>query len=263
MKVSALIDNNKKDLWRKQDFSRIFRESATSRNAADYYDYIQSQSGEIIALLDDGSRILGWIGLIPGMDERGRCYTLSGQEVSPEYRRQGLGVRLMEEARDYLRGRRTARLKFGTSPLLTANAALYITKFGTRYTWNNKVRLADGARWPYVACECDFAHPVGKPPELSALDIRRISLLDWRGYSPRLAAGPLPARRAALILPALTRRRLDALIDEKKEFLKSVFSLIDSLHSRGFGFAWFDRLPASRSERYYYYLTKSVNILPF
>jgi GNAT superfamily N-acetyltransferase len=263
MKVSTLIEDDQKDLWQAQDFSQIFRESVTSRNAADYYDYIQSHSGEIIALVDDRSRILGWIGLIPGIDERGRYCTLSGQEVSPEHRRQGIGVRLLDEARGYLQRRRTTRLKFGTSPLLTANASLYITKFGTRYTWNNKIKLADGSPWPYVACECDFTHPVQKPAELAALDIPRISLLDWPGDRPRVNGTLRPVRRAALILPALTRRRLDSLIDNVEDFLDTIFSLLEFLNSQDFGFAWFDRLPGTGEERYYYYLTKSMNILPF
>jgi len=263
MKVSTLIKDNQKDLWQAQDFSQIFRESVTSRNAADYYDYIQSHSGEILALLDQENAILGWIGLIPGSDERGRYYTLSGQEVSPDYRRQGIGVRLLEEAREYLQHRRAVRLKFGTSPLLTANASLYITKFGARYTWNNKIKLADGSPWPYVSCECDFSRPVGKPPELAALDIRRLCLLDWQGYVPRINRDLRPTRQAALILPTLTRRHLDAVIDRVEGFLGTFFSLLDSLTRQGFGFAWFDRLDSNGEERFYSYMTKSVNTLPF
>jgi GNAT superfamily N-acetyltransferase len=263
MKVSALIENNQKDLWQKQDFSQIFRESITSRNAADYYEYIQTHSGEIIALFNGDDCVLGWIGLIPGADERGRYYTLSGQEVSSLHRRRGIGVRLLEEARSYLHSHRARRLKFGTSPLLTANASLYITKFGTRYTWNRKIKLADGSPWPYVTCECDFSHPIQKPPELAAMDIRGVSLLDWQDYVPRVNDSLRPARSATLILPALTHQRLNALIDEVNDFLKNTFSLLDSLNDQGFGFAWFDKLPDSADERYYYYLTKRVNILPF
>ncbi|GAH47284.1 unnamed protein product, partial [marine sediment metagenome] len=228
-----------------------------------HFKYIKAQKGEKIALVDNSNKILGWIGLIPDTDGRGKYFILSGHEVHSDSRGQGIGSRLMEEAQSYLTVLYVSRLKFGTSPLLTINASLYITKFGTCYTWNNKIKLADGSPWPYVTCEWDFNNPLSKPAELTTMDILSINILQWRGYQPiPLEAARYPAK-VSVLFPPTTKYELKTAIDRNEGFLKTLFEIFDSLHKKGYGFTWFDKIRIEEGLFYYYYMTKELNILRF
>ena len=91
-----------------------------------------------------------------------------GSKILPAWRGMGIGTGLLNQAGDYLREHKTGRLKFGTSPLLTWNAALCMRHFGMRFSWKEGIRTPDGKPWPYVSCEWDVDDPLVKPPEAQA-----------------------------------------------------------------------------------------------
>jgi len=263
MKVLYLIAENQEKLWLKQDFAQTFRESSTSRNAAEHFHYIRSQKGEKIAVIDRYDRILGWIGLIPGADRAGRYYTISGHEVRGECRGQGIGTRLLAEAREYAQYLGVSRLKFGTSPLWTINSWLYITRLGSRYTWVNRIKLADGTPWPYVSGEWEPENPQRKPAELPGLDVQRLSVLDWKGFRP-VRREPLPRGRAiTVLLPPLTAEQVRKAAEVVQGFLRILFDLFETLSRLGYGFIWFDRLEHREEIMYFYYMTKELNLFAF
>ncbi len=262
MKVVYLIADKRDRLWETQDFSKIFRESINFRNAIEHFKYIKSHHGEKIAITKN-DEITGWIGLIPDTDSKGKYYTLSGHEVSSDYRRQGIGLKLLEESRSYILNHHASRLKFGTSPLLTINSFLHITKMGTRYTWNNKIKLTEGVPWPYAACECDFNNPMQKPAELEHLDILSINFLDWDDYRPVPREPPGYYRQISVLLPPITKQRLNTSMERIHGFLKILFNFFDSLNRKGYGFAWFDKISLKKKTFYYYYMTKEINTFAF
>ncbi len=263
MKVTHLIGDKKEKLWQKQDFSKIFRESVTSRNATEHFDYLKAQNGEKIAFVNSNDEILGWIGLIPDQDRRGKYYILSGHEVRSDYRGLGIGAKLLEEAKKYLKKYQASRLKFGTSPLLTVNASLYITRYGAQYTWNDKIKLADGKPWPYVSCECNFNNPLKKPLELSSRNVLAANLLEWDGLRPKPIKFVRYTGGLSILLPPISKSQLRTATDNIDGFLETTFNLFDSLNRTGYGFIWFDKLKIEGNTFYYYYLSKELNILTF
>ncbi len=263
MKAVYLVADDLEELWQRQDFSRIFRESVTSRNATEHFDYIRAHGGEKIAFVNEYGEILGWIGLVPDADSRGEYLTLSGHEVRSDCRRRGIGYRLLEEARAYARRRGVRRLRVGTSPLLTIDASLYVTKLRARYTWNDRVKLADGTRWPYVLCECDFRNPLSRPPELDGIDPASCSVLHWRGWEPRPRTLPAHQDQLTVLLPPMTRQSLHEAVERSPRFLPVLFALFDDLSARGYGFGWFERTEVEGEPCYYYYMTRKPNLFTF
>jgi hypothetical protein len=223
---------------------------------------MRERRGErIVALDSEGQRPLGWIGVFPGRDEGGHFYHLAGIEVPAEHRGEGLEEALMEQAARFMAEHKVQRLKFGTCPLLTANASLYITRFGTRYRWRPGVRTAEGAPWPSVTCDCDFDDPVARPLDLRDDEILPRSVLAWEGRKPVprpkvVYSGPL-----AVVLPAFDAA---ALAGAGAELLSTLYSVFHSLHIHGYGFAWFDSLPArlapSQEPLFYYVMNRVLGL---
>ena len=196
--------------------------------------------------------------MFPGRDEGGHFYHLAGIVVPPEHRGQGIEAALMEEAARFMAEHRVQRLKFGTCPLLTANASLYVTRFGTRYRWRAGVRTAEGAPWPSVTCECDFDDPLARPLDLRDDEILSRSVVSWEGTKPIprqkvVYSGPL-----AVVLPDLDA---EALAAAGGEFLSTLYTVFHALYLHGYGFAWFDRLPvrsAPSGDPLFYYVMNRV-----
>jgi hypothetical protein len=188
-------------------------------------------------------------------------FRLADIDVLPGHREEGIDHALMQEAGRFIRERRLSRLKFGTSPLLTGNAALYITRCGTRYKWREGTRTPEGRPWPYVSCECDLDDPVERPLDLRADEIVPRSVIDWEGVRPlpRLKvvySGPL-----SILLPELTRDSLVEADARDPEFLPTLYKVFHGLFLHGYDFAWFDRLPpsaASSGGPQCYYIMKRV-----
>ena len=207
---------------------------------------LKERHGEMIAAVDTASSALfGWIGVYPGRDEGGHVFHLADIDVLPGHREEGVDAALMQEAGTYIRQHKVSRLKFGTSPLLTGNAALYITRFGTRYKWREGTRTPEGKPWPYVSCECDFNDPVERPLDLRVEEVVPRSVIDWTGVRPLprqkvVYSGPL-----SLLLPELTRDSLVEADARDPSFLPTLYRVFHSLSLHGYDFAWFDRLPAS------------------
>ena len=209
---------------------------------------LKERRGEMIAAVDSAtSALLGWIGVYPERDEGGHLFHLADIDVLPEHREEGIDDALMREAGKLIRERKVSRLKFGTSPLLTGNAALYVTRFGTRYKWREGTRTPEGKPWPHVSCECDFDDPIARPLDLRTEEIVPRSVIDWEGVRPLprrkvVYSGPL-----SLLLPELTSDSLVEADRRDPSFLSTLYQVFHGLFLHGYDFAWFDRLPPSAS----------------
>ncbi len=202
---------------------------------------LRERRGERIAAVDpETRRLLGWISLHPDRDAGGRFYTLAGVEVMPAWRRKGIAAGLIGQAEAYLRERKTTRLKFGVSPLLTRCAGLYMRRFGMRYTWKEGMRTPAGQPWPFVSCEWDLDDPAEKPADLEEQDLQARSAVDWKG--------PVPVRRPGLVwsgplflpLPDLGNDELADRAAREPEFLPASYRVFHELFRHGYRFAWFD-----------------------
>jgi GNAT superfamily N-acetyltransferase len=205
---------------------------------------IRERHGERIAAVDvDSARPLGWIGVYPGRDEGGHFYHLSGIEVLPGHRGEGIEAALLEEAARFIGGHKVQRMKFGTSPLLTASATLYITRFGTRYRWREGGRTAGGVPWPHVTCECDFDDPLARPLDLRDDEVLARSVVGWEGRMPILRRKVVYSGPLSVSLPELDADALAEAETRDPPFLTTMYSVFHELFIHGYGFAWFDRLP--------------------
>jgi hypothetical protein len=219
---------------------------------------LAERRGERIAAYDaDGMRLLGVIGVYPDRDEGGPFWHLDHLDVLPECRGTGVDAFLLEQAGSFIREHRASRLRFGTSPLLTGNAELYVIQFGARYRWREGARTPAGLPWPYVSCECDFDDPLARPLDLAEEDVAAASVLDWAagGPVPRAVAytGPL-----AVLLPDLDAASVAAAEERDPGFLPTLYGAFHALHVHGYGFAWFDRLSAPAGGATCYYVMKRV-----
>jgi GNAT superfamily N-acetyltransferase len=211
--------------------------------------HLAERRGERIAAIDhDTMTLLGAIGIYPDRNEGSAFYHLDHIDVLPAYTGMGVDAFLMEQAGVYLRERHVTRLKFGTSPLLTANAELYVIQFGARYRWREGARTPAGQPWPYVACECDFDDPLARALDLMEEDVAARSVLDW------VAGRPVPRARVtysgplSVLLPDLDGESLAAAEERDPAFLPTLHDVFHALHVHGYGFAWFDRLSDARDQ---------------
>jgi hypothetical protein len=219
---------------------------------------LKERRGEMIAAVDDDTgEVVGTIGLYPDRDDGGKFSHLAGIDAAPGYAAD-VETFLLEEAGTWLRARRMTRLKFGTSPLLTRNAWLYITRFGSRYRWREGARAPDGRPWPYVSCECDFDDPLAHPLDLREDQVPQHSVLDWKDGRPALRDGLVYSGPLSIMLPDLDS---DSLADAGRRdpgFIATLYSAFHELHLHGYGFAWFDRLAAPADGPWYYVMKKVV-----
>jgi hypothetical protein len=223
--------------------------------------FLKERRGEKIVAVEEGSEeLVGAIGLHPERDEGGLFYRLSGIEVAAGHRQEGLEEALLVEAEKYLRAARATRLKFGTSPLLTAAAELYVTRFGAHYRWREGARTADRRPWPYVTCECDFDNPLARPLDLRDEEVAGRSVLDWSTGRPSRRPRVVYAGPLAVLLPDLARDDIARAAAADASFLPSLYDAFHELFRHGYGFAWFDRLPpsavAAGGVRFYYVMNR-------
>ncbi len=235
-----LLSARREDLWRgpgasPQDLRRL-----------------REKRGEKIAAVDpETERLLGWISLYPEKDAGGVFFALAGIEVLPAWRCMGIGTGLMSQAGDYMREHRTARLKFGTSPLLTWHAGLYMRHFGMRYSWKEGIRTPEGKPWPYVSCEWDLDDPLVKPPDLDEKDLSARSAVDWDGRVPVARRGIVYTGPLFLPLPEMSNDDLADMAARSPELLFTMYRVFNGLFRHGYRFAWFDTVPSSRTCYYF------------
>jgi GNAT superfamily N-acetyltransferase len=260
-----LIEEGEEDLWnREKDFSRLFGQvwlhnGGASHGPVEHLRYIRERRGEkIIALDEDSQTLLGWIAVFPDRDVGGPVYSLAGIEVHADHRGRGIGVGLMEAVRVYGEEKKVHRLKFGTSPLLTRCARLYVTRFGARYRWKQGVKSPTGRPWPCVSCECDFDDPLAKPLDLRDDEIEARSVLDWEGTRPVPRSGMMYSGPLSVTLPELTANGLADAVTGVPRFLEILYAVFDTLFVHGYGFAWFDRVAEAGGPARCYYVMKRV-----
>jgi GNAT superfamily N-acetyltransferase len=235
------------------------REDLIKARATSFDDLhsLKERHGEKIAAVDpESSALVGWIGVYPDRDEGGAIFHLTGIEVLPAHRGEGIDAALMEEAGRFLRERKVTRLKFGTSPLLTGNAELYVTRFGTSYRWREGIRTPRGRPWPYVACECDFDDPIARPFDLREDEVVSRSVLDWEGARPVPRSNIVYRGALSVLLPDLTSDSLVEADTRDPSYLSTLYMVFHTLSLHGYDFAWFDRLlptaaPAGGPRCYY------------
>ncbi len=244
-----LIEEKKEELWNGQDdFSKLFSQTTATPGPSlygpvEHLRYLGERRGEKIVAQDPGSGLLlGWIGLFPDKDEGGLFYQLAGIEVHADRRGEGVGSGLMEQAGAYLRERKTSRLRFGTSPLLTRCAGLYVSRFGARYRWKGGVKGPGGRPWPFVSGECDFEDPIYKPLDLRDDEVDEKNVLDWEGRKPVPKKGIAYSGPLSIVLPEFSRAALAEAMEEVPGFLETVHAVFEELFLHGYVFAWFDRV---------------------
>jgi GNAT superfamily N-acetyltransferase len=270
-----LIEEGEEDLWiRQTDFSELFGQAwahddgGLSHGPVEHLRYIKERRGEKIVALDAATgRLMGWIAVFPDRDIGGPIYSLAGIEVHRAHRGKGIGTGLMEAVRQFAEENRVHRLKFGTSPLLTNCARLYVTRFGARYRWRRGVRGPKGGPWPCVSCECDFDDPLAKPLDLRDDEVETLSVLEWDGARPLPRKNVMYSGSLSVVLPELSSQGLTAAIDRVPWFLEILYGVFDALYLHGYGFAWFDRSGASKAalgaagaRRWYYVMKRVVSI---
>jgi GNAT superfamily N-acetyltransferase len=210
--------------------------------------FLRERRGEKIAAVDEDSDVvLAALSINPERDEGGAFFRLDAIEVHPAHRGEGLESGLLEEAEKHLRAHKCNRLKFGTSPLLTANAALYMTRFGTRYRWREGARTPDGQPWPYVTCECDFDDPLARPLDLRDDEAAGRSVLAWEDGKPRRRTPAVYTGPLSVVLPDLGVDSIAHASAEDPTYLPILYEAFHELSRHGYGFAWFDRLPPGAS----------------
>jgi GNAT superfamily N-acetyltransferase len=225
--------------------------------------YLRVRRGEKIAALDgETGTVIGVIGLHPERDVGGTCFRLSGLEVAAGRRGEGLEAALLDEAEGYLRAHKSSRLKFGTSPLLTARAELFVTRFGARYRWREGARTPEGRPWPYVSGECDFDDPLARPLDMRDDEVVERSVLSWTGGRLARRPGMVYAGPLSVLLPDFTIESVTAAAAADPAFLPDLYDTFHELSRHGYGFTWFDRLPAAAGEpggaRWYYLMTRLI-----
>jgi GNAT superfamily N-acetyltransferase len=240
-----LLSSRREDIWRGPG------------THAEELRRLREKRGEKIAAIDpQNERLLGWISVYPERDAGGVFFALAGIEVLPAWRGMGIGTGLISHAGDYLREHKTARLKFGTSPLLTWNAGLYMRHFGMRYSWKEGVRTPDGKPWPYVSCEWDLDNPLVKPLELMQDELEARSAIDWSGADPAPRRGLVYSGPLFLPLPDLTNDDLAGLAERKPEVLVTMHRVFHELFRHGYRFTWFDAIPSASAPlgRWFYFM---------
>jgi hypothetical protein len=152
-------------------------------------------------------------------------------------------------------------LKFGTSPLLTGCARLYVTRFGARYRWKQGVKSPTGRPWPCVSCECDFNDPLAKLLDIRDDEVEARSVLDWDGSRPEPRGGMLYSGPLSVTLPELTAAGLADAVESVPRFLETLYAVFDALFVHGYVFAWFDRTVESGGPaRFYYVMKRAMSI---
>jgi GNAT superfamily N-acetyltransferase len=258
-----IVAEGREELWTARgDFSRLFGmagsvpRQGTPYGPLDHLRYLKARRGEKIVALDPATdALVGWIGLFPDRDEGGHFFRLAGIEVHADWRGRGIGSGLLGEAGKYLREHRVSRLRFGTSPLLTQAAGLFVRRFGARYRWKEGVRSPEGRPWPYVTAECDFDDPLPRPLGLRDEDALARAVVSWEGAAPVHRTPPSYTGTLFFVLPSLTADVIAQSSHDVPRFLEILAAAFQDLHLHGYAFAWFDRVPeaAAGARTLWYY----------
>lgn len=226
---------------------------------------LEQRRGQMIAAVDERTgAVAGTLGLFPDRDEGGRYFHLAGLQVEPAHAAGDTDIVLFEAAAKLLAAKKVTRLRFGTSPLLTRAAWLYVNRFGSRYRWREGSRTPEGRPWPYVSGECDFDDPLERPLDLSEREVPERCLLTWERGAPVVRSDLRFSGPLCVALPDIDVDGLSALSGRAPEVIATIHSAFQSLHVHGYEFAWFDRLkdapPGAGAARWYYLMARIVSL---
>ena len=217
-------------------------------------DALKERRGEKIAAVDPQSQeLLGWITVYPERSAGGPLFRLADIQVMLPHRGKGIGTALMRRTGDYLRERKVPRLKFGTSPLLTWNAGLFMKRCGMRYIWKEGMKTPGAKPWPYVSCEWDLDDQLEKPHDLREDACRRGASSTGR-HRYRLPERLPHSGRLFVPLPDLSGEDLITIVRNSPDSLVVLHGVFHDLFLHGYRFAWFDTLSAVKvpgCRRYY------------
>jgi GNAT superfamily N-acetyltransferase len=181
LEIIKLVGEKKIDLWNNyKAFDRIFNEVGAPFPPMEHLKNIIENNGEKIIAYEDGI-ILGWIGIIPS--KSGQYSELAGIEVDRNFRRKGIASILINDAQSWLLKKNIREFRFQTSPLLTANTLLYLTKFRTTYKWNNKFTIPPN-RTPWPVVDCKMCWPIREDTNKNINFDPSESVLQWNDYNP-------------------------------------------------------------------------------
>jgi hypothetical protein len=231
-------------------------------DSRDELRFLRERHGEKIAALDAVSgALLGSVSLSLDKDVGGHFFRVAAIDIPHSAAGEGVEAALLSEVKAFIHGRRMARMKLGTSPLLTGSAALYITRFGARYHWREGIGTPAGRPRPSVSCECDFEDPAARPMDLTEEEVAPRSVLSWDGLRPIPRRNVVYAGPLSVLLPELNAETLAGAAAANPEFLPVLWNVFHALFVHGYEFAWFDhRDPAvaAPGEPPCYYVMKSV-----
>ena len=255
--IIHLIKDKKEGLWNNyESFNEIYNEVGAPFPPVQHLTHIKENSGEkIIIYYPETNEILGWIGIIPRSEEG--FAELAGIETNINYRKKGIGTKLVSLARDWLRQKNITEFRFQTSPLFTANTLLYMNKFNTKYYWNGTFNIPPDNKvpWPVVDCVMNWTKPETPSDIPFDSEYEKHCLISWNGLKPdiRISEDTFSKHFLTAELPFLS---LPVVFGELQkgnfEITEKPHHLFQKLHDNGFGFKSFVR----KADRYFYIFSK-------
>jgi len=219
-RIINLIESKREDLWLgRSDYELFFADVGAPHPPAEHLEFIKRNHGEIMACTNDASEILGWLGLIP----EGDSAELAGIGTNRKFRNTGVATELLNGAEAYLLGKGVSNLRFQTSPLLTANALLYLRQSNTDFTYHDGILVGKDNDIPWAVVDCSMRLPRVRNRARDEIPEDLRSVLSWSGLTATVEPEVLQqsSEYKAIALPELNIQ--DILAEMKKENVDFLF----------------------------------------
>lgn len=223
-RIINLLESKREDLWLgRSDYELFFADVGAPHPPAEHLDFIKRNNGEIMACTNEASEILGWLGLIP----KGDSAELAGIGTNRKYRNTGVATELLNWAEGYLLDKGISSLQFQTSPLLTANALLYLRQCDAVYTYHDGIFVGrdNDIPWPLVDCTMRLPRVRNRARDEIPEDLR--SVLSWRGHTATVEKELLQqsSEHKAMALPELNIQ--DILAEMRRDNVDFLFRIAE------------------------------------